>query len=119
MSSSPANPSALELETISQSARKSIASGRDRTSRIFDAWAPVKLWHLSSLDAPTVAVVWSLGFGWAAGVRLPFWVPVLIALGTWAVYIGDRLLDARSALRWAGHKAFANAISFTGGIAEL
>jgi hypothetical protein len=57
------------------------------------------LWHLASLDAPTVAVAWSLGFAWAAGVRLPFWVPVLLALGTWAVYIGDRLLDARTALR--------------------
>jgi hypothetical protein len=56
------------------------------------------LWHLSSLDAPTVAVVWSLAFARAASVRLPLWVPVLLACGTWAVYIADRLLDARSAL---------------------
>jgi hypothetical protein len=32
-------------------------------------------------------------------VHLPQWIPVLLALGTWAVYVGDRLLDARSALR--------------------
>ncbi len=57
------------------------------------------LWHLSSFDAPTVAVVWSLAFAWVANVRLPAWVPLLIALGTWAVYIGDRLLDARNGLR--------------------
>jgi hypothetical protein len=67
--------------------------------RIFHAPAPLRLWHLASLDAPTVAVAWSLGFAWTAGVRLPAWVPVLLALVTWSVYIGDRLLDARSALR--------------------
>ena len=63
--------------------------------------APVllRLWHLTSLDAPTVAVIWSLSFAWAAGVHLPRWIPVLLALGTWTVYVGDRLLDARSALR--------------------
>ncbi|HEU5351603.1 MAG TPA: hypothetical protein VFU55_08400 [Terracidiphilus sp.] len=57
------------------------------------------LWHLASLDAPTVAVVWSLAFAWAAGVVLPLWVPVLLALVTWSAYILDRLLDARSGLR--------------------
>ncbi len=65
---------------------------------ILDAPAPLRLWHLASLDAPTVAVVWSLGFARAANVSLPVWVPILLGLGTWAVYIGDRLLDARSAL---------------------
>jgi hypothetical protein len=64
-----------------------------------EAPAPLRLWHLASLDAPSVAAAWSLGFAWALGVRLPFWVPVLLALGTWAVYIGDRLLDGRAALR--------------------
>jgi hypothetical protein len=53
---------------------------------------------LASLDAPTVAVVWALSFAWAAGVQLPFWVPVLLALTAWAVYIGDRLLDTRAAM---------------------
>ena len=67
--------------------------------RIFEAARPLRLWHLLSLDAPTVAVVWSLGFANAARVPLPIWVPVLLALVTWAVYISDRLLDARSAFR--------------------
>ena len=66
---------------------------------ILDAPAPMRLWHLLSLDAPTVAAAWSLGFAKAAGVRLPAWVPLLLALVTWCVYIGDRILDARSALR--------------------
>jgi hypothetical protein len=59
----------------------------------------LRLWHLASLDAPTVAVVWSLAFARAASIHLPPWVPVLLAMGTWAVYIGDRLLDAGSAWR--------------------
>lgn len=63
--------------------------------RVLDAPLLLRYWHLSSLDAPTVAVVWSLGFAWAAGVRLPVWIPILLALVAWAVYIGDRLLDAR------------------------
>jgi len=61
--------------------------------------AVLRLWHLASLDAPTVAVVWTLAFARATGVQLPTWVPLLIALGTWTVYVGDRLLDARSGLR--------------------
>jgi hypothetical protein len=65
----------------------------------WEAPRPLALWHLASLDAPTVAVIWALGFAWAAGVRLPAWVPVLIALAVWAVYVADRLLDARAAPR--------------------
>jgi hypothetical protein len=40
-----------------------------------------------------------VSFAWAVGVDLPRWVPVLLALGTWCVYVGDRLLDARAAFR--------------------
>ncbi|MEI4861391.1 hypothetical protein Q8G41_27770, partial [Klebsiella pneumoniae] len=46
------------------------------------------LWHLASLDAPTVAVVWALSFAWAAGVHLTPWTPLLLASGTWSVYVG-------------------------------
>jgi hypothetical protein len=67
--------------------------------RILDAPAPMRLWHLLSLDAPTVAVAWSLGFAKAAGVRLPAWVSLLLALVTWCAYVSDRLMDARFALR--------------------
>lgn len=57
------------------------------------------LWHLASLDAPTVAAVWSLSFAWMAHVVLPFWVPILLMLAVWTAYIADRMLDARSGLR--------------------
>jgi len=68
---------------------------------VTDVEVPVLLrwWHLASLDAPTVAVLWSLSFARIAGVDLPLWVPVLVALGTLCVYVGDRILDAWRALR--------------------
>jgi hypothetical protein len=59
----------------------------------------LRFWHLTSLDAPTVAVIWSLVFAWTAHVRLPAWSPLLLALVAWTVYIVDRLLDARAGLR--------------------
>ena len=63
-----------------------------------DAPAPLRLWHLTSLDAPTVAAVWSLAFAWTARVALPFWLPAVLALVAWSFYIADRLLDARASL---------------------
>ena len=74
-------------------------SARPGAGKIWNAPAPLRIWHLASLDAPTVAVAWSLAFAWTAQIHLPLWVPVLLALGTWAVYIIDRLLDARAGLR--------------------
>lgn len=50
-------------------------------------------WHLLSLDAPTVAVVWSWFFAASRGVSLPWTVLTTLALGTWCVYVADRLLD--------------------------
>src|SRR5579872_1242999 len=75
-----------------------LRSERQRASTYIEAPGPLRIWHLASLDAPTVAVVWSLSFAQAAGVHLPLWVPALIALGTWFVYVGDRILDAWRAL---------------------
>lgn len=75
---------------------------RNRTEnarRVCDAPRTLALWHLASLDAPTVAIVWSLAFAWTAHIYLPKWVPLLLALVTWAVYVFDRLLDARSGQR--------------------
>ena len=66
-----------------------------------DVPAPFRLWHLASLDAPTVALVWSLGFAWVSYVRLPLWAPTLIMLAVWAVYVCDRLLDAKRGLHSA------------------
>lgn len=64
-----------------------------------EAPTAVRYWHLLSFDAPTVAVVWSLAFAWIARARLPLWLLLLQGLVVWAVYVGDRLLDARTGLR--------------------
>jgi hypothetical protein len=77
--------------------RSRIESPASAMSRKFDAPLPLAWWHLTSLDAPTVAVVWTLAFAWTAQVALPPWVPTLLALTAWSVYIADRLLDVRSA----------------------
>lgn len=58
--------------------------------------AVLKLWHLTSLDAPTVAVVWACAFAWAARVRVAPAMLAVLALVVWAIYVFDRLLDARA-----------------------
>lgn len=50
-------------------------------------------WHLLSLDAPSVAALWSWSFARAAHITLPPLAPLLLAVGTWLVYVADRLLD--------------------------
>jgi hypothetical protein len=57
----------------------------------------LQLWHLTSLDAPTVAVTWTLAFAWAAKIHLPLWLPTTLALAAWTFYIADRLMDAKTA----------------------
>jgi hypothetical protein len=59
----------------------------------------LKLWHLASFDAPTVAVLWGAAFAWAAHVRMAIWPLALLGLVVWALYVGDRLLDARAGYR--------------------
>jgi hypothetical protein len=76
-----------------------LAAAHDAARREQITMRLLALWHLASLDAPTVAVTWALCFAWAAGVRLAAWVPPLLALTVWTVYVFDRLLDARAALR--------------------
>jgi hypothetical protein len=50
-------------------------------------------WHRLSLDAPTIAFVWCCFFERTAHLQLPWFTPFLLALGTWIVYVADRLLD--------------------------
>ena len=53
------------------------------------------LWHLCSLDAPTVSVVWLLFVSRCARVHLGRCTPIAMFLAVWMLYAGDRLLDAR------------------------
>ena len=86
------------FETSTKAASRPIRPDR-RHGRQFQAPLPIRLWHLASLDAPTVATVWTLAFAWSANVHLPWWVLVLLPFGVWAVYVADRLLDARAGMR--------------------
>jgi hypothetical protein len=50
-------------------------------------------WHLLSLDAPTVAALWSWFFVRAMHLHLSLPQAILLPLGTWLVYVADRVLD--------------------------
>jgi hypothetical protein len=55
----------------------------------------LQLWHLLSLDAPTVAAVWTIFMARCCGVSLPWASPVAMFAAVWMIYAADRLLDAR------------------------
>ena len=57
----------------------------------------IEHWHLLSLDAPTIAALWSWFFARAMRIDLPWHAPLLLALGTWLVYVADRILDGTRA----------------------
>jgi len=52
-------------------------------------------WHLLSLDAPTVATIWTALIAASAGVHLPTTALLAMFLAVWTLYAADRLLDAR------------------------
>ena len=53
--------------------------------------------HLLSLDAPLVAVAWQGWWAHATGVALPPCHGIVLLLGVWLMYLGDRLADLRRA----------------------
>jgi hypothetical protein len=57
--------------------------------------SPIALWHLLSLDAPTIAALWTWFVARASHIYLPLTVPAAMALAVWILYAADRLLDAR------------------------
>ena len=52
-------------------------------------------WHLCSLDAPTVAVLWTAFIAHTCGLALPWTALAAMAVAVWILYAADRLLDAR------------------------
>lgn len=63
------------------------------TNRKIDLLYVIETWNRWSLDAPTVALVWRFFLADCAGVHSPRYAPILLALGTWIVYVADRILD--------------------------
>ena len=58
-------------------------------------YSALALWHLLSLDAPTVATLWTLFIARCSHVHLPWTEPAAMFLAVWMIYATDRLLDAR------------------------
>jgi hypothetical protein len=57
---------------------------------------PLALWHLLSLDAPTVAALWTSFVASANHIHLPASSILAMAVAVWMLYAADRLMDARS-----------------------
>ena len=55
---------------------------------------PLALWHLLSLDAPTVAALWLIFAARATHTPIPSALPIAMFLAVWLLYAVDRLLDA-------------------------
>ena len=53
------------------------------------------LWHLLSLDAPTVAALWTWFIPTAIHTHISAFAPLAMFLAVWVLYASDRLLDAR------------------------
>ncbi|SEC26239.1 hypothetical protein [Terriglobus roseus] len=58
------------------------------------ARSPLALWHLLSLDAPTVAAIWTVYLARCFGVALPWTAPAALAVAVWMLYAADRVADA-------------------------
>jgi Na+/H+ antiporter NhaD/arsenite permease-like protein len=59
-------------------------------------YSALTLWHLLSLDAPTVAALWVVFIARSCGLGLPWSAPLAMFVAVWMLYAADRLLDARS-----------------------
>ncbi|MGA8937913.1 MAG: hypothetical protein WB439_01995 [Acidobacteriaceae bacterium] len=57
--------------------------------------SPLALWHLLSLDAPTVATLWTLFIARCSHLTLPWTAAAAMFTAVWIIYAADRLLDAR------------------------
>lgn len=57
---------------------------------------PLALWHLLSLDAPTVAALWTWFLARTNHIALPLTSIAAMAAAVWLLYAADRLLDARN-----------------------
>jgi len=54
---------------------------------------PVEYWHLLSLDAPCVATLWAWSMAHALRIQLPAGSLLILFLGTWLLYVADRIFD--------------------------
>ena len=55
--------------------------------------SPLDLWHLLSLDAPTVATLWLIFVAHATHTAIPPRFPAVMFLAVWLIYAADRILE--------------------------
>ncbi len=67
-----------------------------RPTRLAAPTGILTAWHLVSLDAPTVAVLWTMFFARIHHQTIPAAELFAMFLAVWLLYASDRLLDARS-----------------------
>lgn len=72
---------------------QSLRTRRTATTRSLQT--PLVLWHLLSLDAPTIATLWTWFLARANHIHLPAASLAAMFLAVWTLYAADRLLDAR------------------------
>jgi len=54
------------------------------------------LWHLLSLDAPTIAVLWTWFVARMTRTAVPWTTEAAMGVTVWLLYAADRLLDTRA-----------------------
>lgn len=86
-------------ETLPKLSAQDLAAQFEKPTERWDPPELLRLWHLASFDAPTVALVWSLAFAWICRARIPVWILAVLGMTVWVIYVADRLLDARRALK--------------------
>ena len=80
---------------------RTVAAERTPVARVAPPVARLKgldvlaAWHLLSLDAPTVAALWTWFIARVSGVALNWRSPAAMFLAVWMLYALDRLLDGR------------------------
>lgn len=62
----------------------------------FPRYPLLTFWHLLSLDAPTVAALWTWFLATTNHIRLPATSIAAMATAVWLLYASDRLLDAQA-----------------------
>jgi hypothetical protein len=70
-----------------------VATAASTSVFTFGSRSPLEYWHLLSLDAPTVAVLWACILCNATHVAVPLSGVLFLGLGTWLLYAADRVLD--------------------------
>lgn len=81
---------AFASPTSTQTTLTAAAKPRSKSHR-----STLALWHLLSLDAPTVASLWVWFIAAANHIRLPLSSLAAMFIAVWMLYAADRLLDAR------------------------